>query len=120
MPASLDFLASAGALYFLTGQTVSPNLILEQGSEHGSRIDDKMRRVIGRLTTLRVKQLMRERKPGRVSDDGNLFLQDGSAWSFDYERDGVRRYMGLGPAHTIGLAKARSRAADARLMLLDC
>jgi hypothetical protein len=55
-----------------------------------------MRRVIGRLTTLRVKQFMRERKPGLVSDGGNLFLQDGSTWSFDHERDGVRRYMGLG------------------------
>jgi hypothetical protein len=90
MPASPEFLVSAGISHFLTRQTVSPNLTLEQGSERELRSDDKMRRVIGRLTTLRVKQLMRERKPDRVSDGGNLFLQDGSAWSFDYERDGVR------------------------------
>jgi integrase len=78
-----------------------------------------MQRVIGRLTALRVKQLMRARQPGLVADGGNLFLVDGSNWQFIYERDGVRRYMGLGPAHTVTLAKARERAAEARLMLLD-
>jgi integrase len=74
-------------------------------------------RTHARLTAARVKQLMRERKPGLVADGGNLYLQDGSSWLFKYERAGVRSFMGLGAAHTIGLAEARQKAQDARASL---
>jgi hypothetical protein len=53
-------------------------------------------RTLARLTAARVKQLMRERKPGLVADGGNLYLQDGSSWLFKYERAGVRRPAALG------------------------
>jgi integrase len=42
-----------------------------------------------------------------------------ASWLLRYERDGVERYMGLGPLHTVGLEEARERARQARLLLLD-
>ena len=36
-----------------------------------------------------------------------------------FKRGGRSHYLGLGPLHTVGLAKARERAAEARLLLLE-
>jgi integrase len=62
---------------------------------------------------------VRKREAGLIADGGNLFLVDGSNWQFIYERNGRRRFMGFGPANVVTLAKARSRAAEARLLLID-
>jgi hypothetical protein len=58
------------------------------------------------------------------ADGGGLYLQVTPAvvpsWVFRYRATGGReRYHGLGPLHTVGLALARQRAAEARLMRLD-
>jgi integrase len=76
-------------------------------------------RTHARLTALTLKRLLRERKPGLTADGGNLYLQDGSGWQLIYERDGVRRYMGLGPARDVSLAEARQAASDARRLLRE-
>jgi integrase len=62
----------------------------------------------------------------RLLDGAGLILQatlgkDGTNrnWIFRYERDGVRHDMGIGPLHTVGLAEARRRARDLRLLILD-
>jgi integrase len=72
---------------------------------------------------LTVKRVERLREPGRYADGGNLYLQvtnaDNRSWVFRYERRGVERAMGLGPAHTLSLHEARERARQARLLLLD-
>jgi len=56
-------------------------------------------------------------------DGGNLWLQVSPAgtrsWSFRFTLHGKSREMGLGPLHTVTLAEARTRAAAARLQLLD-
>lgn len=41
------------------------------------------------------------------------------SWIFRYMRDGRSHKMGLGPVHTVSLAEARKRAADARLAVHD-
>jgi len=63
----------------------------------------------------------RGRFVNRLLDGGGLYLQatagkDGvnRNWVFRYELDGVRHDMGLGPLHTIGLAKAREIALELR------
>jgi integrase len=56
-------------------------------------------------------------KPGRWGDGGNLYLEvsagGGKSWVFMWKRDGKRRAMGLGSAHTISLVKARELAKQA-------
>jgi integrase len=63
------------------------------------------------------------KKPGLYSDGLGLYLQvssfDTKAWVFRYILDGRARKMGLGPLHTVSLAEARKRAAEARLKVLD-
>jgi integrase len=62
-----------------------------------------------------------------LGDGGGLWLQctlgEGGhvrrSWTFRYERHGKRREMGLGPAHTLGLAEARDKARRLRQQLLD-
>lgn len=68
----------------------------------------------------------RTKDPGRYADGGGLYLQVGAggarSWIFRYAAlDGRRidREMGLGPAHTITLAEARGKAADARKLRLE-
>jgi integrase len=72
---------------------------------------------------LTVKRVERLRQPGRYGDGQGLYLQvtnaDNRSWVFRYERRGVERAMGLGPAHTLSLHEARERARKARLLLLD-
>ena len=73
-----------------------------------------------KLTALAVKTIA---KPGLHGDGCGLYLQVSSfhtkSWLFRYMRDGVARKMGLGPVHTVSLALARKRAAEARLLVLD-
>jgi hypothetical protein len=62
-----------------------------------------------------------QKKRGRYSDGGGLYLQvanEGArSWLFIYGRDGLRREMGLGSARSVPLALARELAARAREQL---
>jgi integrase len=62
-------------------------------------------------------------EPGLYGDGHGLYLQistfDTKSWVFRYMIEGRARKMGLGPLHTVSLAAARKRAADARLKVLD-
>src|ERR1700677_2301722 len=62
-------------------------------------------------------------EPGLYGDGHGLYLQvsafDTKSWVFRYMIGGRARKMGLGPLHTVSLAEARKRAADARLKALD-
>ena len=77
-----------------------------------------MARVIGKLTALDVS---RATKP--KNDGGGLWLDidyrtGARSWLFRYGAGG-RRYMGLGPVHTLSLADARQLATACRRQLLD-
>jgi integrase len=88
-----------------------------------------MARLVGKLTARKVATATPppHRRAITLSDGGNLFLQVTRAsgghvrrsWLFCFERDGVRRSMGLGNVATRGLADARRKARDLRLQLLD-
>ncbi|HEX3180615.1 MAG TPA: Arm DNA-binding domain-containing protein, partial [Beijerinckiaceae bacterium] len=75
---------------------------------------------LNRLSALKVAQL---RKSGFYPDGLGLYLQvapgGSKSWIFRYQRHNRPRKMGLGPLHTVGLAKAREKALAARAMLLD-
>ncbi len=62
-------------------------------------------------------------KPGLYGDGHGLYLQVSKfgtkSWVFRYMIDGVPRKMGLGAVHTVNLAEARKRAAEARLQVHD-
>lgn len=79
-----------------------------------------MARLIEKLTALEVAKTI---KPGLYGDGGGLWLQvspSGSkSWVFRFTIKGKQLVMGLGSVHTVGLAEARSRAKDQRLLLLD-
>ncbi len=79
-----------------------------------------MARLIEKLTALEVTKTI---KPGLYGDGGGLWLQvspSGSkSWVFRFTIKGKQLVMGLGSVHTVGLAEARSRAKDQRLLLLD-
>lgn len=76
-----------------------------------------MARQLNRLTAKAVQAA----KTGKHADGGGLFLQvtkgGVKSWVFRYARDGVERYMGLGPVHAVSLAQARQKAQDAREQL---
>ena len=78
-----------------------------------------MARKPGRLTALDVKRLTTR---GMHHDGGGLYLAiaaNGSrSWIFRYGAQG-RRHFGLGATHSVTLPEARSKARDARRMLLD-
>jgi hypothetical protein len=63
------------------------------------------------------------KKPGLYGNGHGLYLQvsafDTKAWVFRYMIDGRSRKMGVGPLHTVSLAEARKRTADARLRALS-
>jgi integrase len=66
-----------------------------------------------------VRTIVRDGRKGLYADGGGLWLQitaSGSAsWIFRYQgSNGLRRYMGLGPLHTVTLAEARDAASLAR------
>jgi integrase len=73
-----------------------------------------------KLTALEVSK---KKKTGRYSDGHGLWLQVSKtgtkAWLFRYMVNGRARHMGLGPVHTVNLAEARTRARQARQLLLD-
>jgi integrase len=62
-------------------------------------------------------------KPGRYGDGAGLYLQitkeQSRAWVFRYERNGVERWMGLGPCRDFDLEDARDKARAARKLLWD-
>src|SRR5262249_36405872 len=70
---------------------------------------------LGKLTATAVAKA---KKPGHFSDGGGLYLQvtasGAKSWVFRYRIDGRLREMGLGPHHSVPLAKARERAAERR------
>jgi integrase len=70
---------------------------------------------MGRLTALSIK---RATKRGMYADGNGLYLQvghnGGKSWIFRYVLAGRMRYMGLGSASVITLARARELAMDAR------
>ena len=73
-----------------------------------------------RLSAVKIARLT---EPGRYCDGHGLWLQVGpggsKAWLFRYMRNGSARQMGLGPLHTVGLARARDLALQARQVLRD-
>jgi integrase len=75
---------------------------------------------MNKLTALAVT---RENKRGMHGDGGGLYLQvakgGSKSWILRFKLRGKTRHLGLGPVHTVGLAEARQRAAEARLALLD-
>ncbi len=79
-----------------------------------------MAKQLNKLTALQVAKL---NEPGRYSDGGGLYLTIGAgnrrSWVFLYRvrGSGKQREMGLGPAATVTLAQARSKAAAARAAL---
>jgi integrase len=88
--------------------------------------DSTMGRQIERLTPGKVQKAT---KPGMYPDGAGLYLRIGpngaKSWVFRYTdgktASGQQRHrdMGLGPLHTIGLAEARERARQQRLLRLD-
>jgi integrase len=77
-------------------------------------------RIIGKLTGLAVQ---RATKRGMHGDGAGLYLQvaegGSKSWILRFKKGGRTRHFGIGPLHTVTLAEARLRAAEARLMLLD-
>lgn len=59
-------------------------------------------------------------KAAKLRDGGGLYLISkgtGRYWIFNYTFAGLRREMGLGPLHTVGLADAREKADAARRLV---
>ena len=79
-----------------------------------------MARAFGKLSALQVARLS---KRGMYNDGGGLYLQiaegGSKSWLYRYKVGGKDRWHGVGPLHTISLAQARERAADARRVRLD-
>jgi len=79
-----------------------------------------MARKIGKLAPSAVQKTT---KPGRYADGGGLYLvvtRGGTrSWAFRFTVAGRAHEMGLGPAHTVGLADAREKARQCRRQLLD-
>jgi integrase len=86
-------------------------------------------RIVGKLNA---RQVTNAKPPNGkqwavIPDGGNLYLQAtrgkqghiSRSWLFKYEIAGKRHELGLGPTHTIGLAKAREKARELREQLLD-
>lgn len=77
-------------------------------------------RAINRLNVRKIDSLS---KPGLYADGLGLYLQVSmfatKSWIFRFMLDGKAQKMGLGPLHTVPLAMAREKAAEARRKLLD-
>lgn len=78
-----------------------------------------MARKVNRLTALKVERI---KEPGYYADGDGLWLQVtpsiSKSWVFRFMLNGRAREMGLGPLHRVGLAEARTKAAECRNMLL--
>lgn len=79
-----------------------------------------MARSLAKLSAVKVAKIT---QPGMYSDGGGLYLQlsplGGKSWLFRFKISGRERQMGLGPAHTVSLADARTKAAECRRQRLD-
>lgn len=79
-----------------------------------------MGRCMGKLNSIAITKA---KLPGYYGDGDGLWLQiakgGSKSWVFRFTLHGKRREMGLGPLHTIGLADARKRAQECRLLVLD-
>jgi integrase len=81
------------------------------------------------LTVKRVARLLAAGHPGKHLDSGSADSVRGlhlvvanpknASWQLRYQLGGRVRWMGLGSARDVPLAKARERAKDARLKLVD-
>ena len=73
---------------------------------------------MGKLTALKVASLIKQAVPGLTLDGDGLYLQikqpSGISWIYRYSLAGRTRDMGLGPCHSVTLAEARIKAAEAR------
>ena len=81
----------------------------------------QMSRSISKLTSAHVNRIREDRSGkyvGMHADGGGLYLQvtptGGKSWLYCYMLNGRNREMGLGPLHSVGLADARRKAAEAR------
>jgi integrase len=78
-----------------------------------------MAREMGKLAAVQLNRL----PAGLHGDGGNLWLQvtdtGARTWVFRFRHSGKARAMGLGPLHTISLAKARIKARECRELLLS-
>lgn len=78
------------------------------------------KRKVNRLSPMGVQKL---KAPGYFADGAGLYLQVSpsltKSWIYRYTLNGRSREMGLGPLQTLGLAEARKRAAECRLLVLD-
>jgi len=76
-----------------------------------------------KIHKLSAKAVEKATKSGLYGDGGGLYLQITAggvkSWLFRYMRSGKARGMGLGPLHTVGLAAARTKAHECRIILLD-
>ncbi|MDK1025236.1 MAG: integrase arm-type DNA-binding domain-containing protein [Gammaproteobacteria bacterium] len=76
-----------------------------------------------KMERLKALTISRKTKPGLLADGGGLYLRTGSSgarsWIFRYMLDGRSRDMGLGPLHTVSLARARHLASEYRLLKHD-
>ena len=74
-----------------------------------------MPRIVAKLTALRVS---RSNTKGNYADGGGLYLQvtanGAKSWIYKFMIGGRAREMGLGPLHTVSLAKAREKAEEYR------
>ncbi len=79
-----------------------------------------MARTMNKLTA---KEVEKKTAPGLYGDGGGLTLQITKAgvksWLYRYMINGKAYGMGLGPAHTITLADARQKAAEARKLVIE-
>src|SRR5262245_36097657 len=86
-----------------------------------SRGEGSMARQGNRLAALQISKLVK--KSGAYADGHGLYLMvrrpGDASWTFRYDWQGRRFHLGLGPVHTVSLAEARARAADARKLILD-
>jgi integrase len=77
-------------------------------------------RTLNRLSTVKVARLKRK---GMHADGGGLYLRVSESgtkgWIFRFGESGRLHDMGLGPAHTISLAKAREFARECRELRLQ-
>ncbi len=81
---------------------------------------NEMEKRVQRLSAMAV---MRATKPGLYPDGAGLYLRIGrngsKSWAFRFMLNGNAREMGFGGLTKVGLADARKKATDARLLLSE-
>lgn len=86
----------------------------------GINVGNAMAGGINKLTNTGVEA---KKEPGYYGDGGGLWLQvsrlGGKSWVFRFARQGRTREMGLGPYTSVGLKRAREKAAECRRILDD-